>query len=876
MKRIFIILSVMFFAARLSAYFDWQCLKTDQFTVFYGPGFDERALDLLTNLENNKLIPESITGNRLTRVPVMLEDAGDYNQGYADPEFMMMSVFNYEYDEPWFKTTGVHEYTHLLQMSKASGAPSALKFLFGDIMSPNIFLPLWVHEGITTYDESHISMFDGRLNNGSFDAYMGACVLEDRMPSIMKATYSPVEPPMGDAPYIFGGEFTSYLSRTYGEEKLKELYSDIGGDIFMYLSPLVPFFGMDRSYCRVFGKRTDELWADFLASEKMRLAGYKMEGERLTRRGWYMNSLAAGGGKLYYSSTTVEKTGCFSTWTNNRIVERDIKTGIEKEIILRTGQVSKAMKISGGKLYYAVDDIRTGYANSYNGSIGTYPVIYEHDLATGNEREILRAQLNAFCVYNGSLVYSVNKTYTYGSDIYALDLKTGRTERKGEIPYVIYDFAVTQDGRGVYISAKKEEVNLSIYSFDIDKSKLEAVIDTPWSEDHPQIYGDKLFYSADYAKAVRLYCYDLKDKKIYSVVKNGFAQDAAYDPAADEIYFLGINTDGFDLYRKKAEFMSYELPADEQQDFPEKALDKSLVKKGSYLDDLATLWPKLRVPLYYINGEGHDTYGISLTGLDAMSDLSYTTDFNYDSMGQRFSNITTLGLNFFSPLSLDITYADNEARRMSLDVSYPLFLSNTGGLSGIRLGAGYDLYDWSKDSDVSPGISAGFKWPLTALDINAKCFIRDLADYYGNNRSNMYGYTTAVLVHHMPDSNITFTSGFTATDHAGETYSFMTRGHADAPKANSSMEFNAEYTRPILKLRAGLWNPNIYFEDICMNVFCDSVFTRAGNQRSCGAGLQLETRLLFIFPSAVSIQAAYTEEGRTVFIYQLGIVSGSF
>ncbi len=878
MKKILLILLTLLFSQVLTAYFDWQCVKTDQFTVFYGPGFEERARYLLATLENNKQIPERITGNRLAWVPVLLEDAGEYNQGYADPAYFRMSVFNYEYNEPWFRMVGIHEYTHMLQMTETRGIPTAFTFLFGSIMSPNIFMPLWVHEGITTYDESQASQYTGRLNTGGFDAYMGACVSENKMPSIMKATYDPMEAPYGQTPYLFGGEFTQYLSKTYGEEKLKELYADIGGNVFMYLSPVFPFLGMDQSYRNILGKRTDELWQDFLEGEKIRFKDFKMDGERLTNRGYYTNSLVLSGEKLYYSSTTLEKTGPYSLWVINRIVERDIKTGNEKEIVLRTGQVLKAMKTYGGKLYYTVHEIKPGYANTFNGSFGYYSVVYERDIASGDEREIARGEMNAFCVINGKLLYSVNKPYTYGSEIYLKDLDTMKAVKLPDIDRVIFDFAVTDDDEGVYVSAKKEEENLSLFYFEYKKGYFTAVADTPWSEEKPAIYGDRLFYSADYGKAVKNYCYDLKAKTFYALTGSGFAQEAAYDAASGDIYFIGINTDGFDLYRKKADFKKFALPADKADDYVNRPLDPASVSKGSYLDNLATLWPKIRVPFIYVDDNSNTMAGFTLMGSDAMGDLTYTAEFSYNLAKKTVGETILLTAGFLNPLRLEAQFNNTLDRDARIGVAYPLYTSVIGGLSNITIGAQYRRFEDLTKNGYNLNLKVDSKWPLTQLYLVGVAEARPENDIDFITSKRVFGYTIARLVQHFPYSNLIIDAvrGFSGKPGAG--FVFKARGYDDGPYDHNMTALNAQITAPLLKLRFGLWNPNIYFEDICVNLFCDSVFTGGETQLSGGGGLQLETKLLFIASTTIGVEAVHTKEkgAEWIITYNLGFVSFGF
>ena len=79
----------------------------------------------------------------------------------------------------WKYLVLMHEYTHILQMSpKGSSIWRALRLLFGNRSSPNIFLPGWYHEGMAVEIESYFSTM-GRLNSPFFYGHIRAMVDEE-------------------------------------------------------------------------------------------------------------------------------------------------------------------------------------------------------------------------------------------------------------------------------------------------------------------------------------------------------------------------------------------------------------------------------------------------------------------------------------------------------------------------------------------------------------------------------------------------------------------------------------------------------------------------------------------------------------------------
>lgn len=93
-------------------------------------------------------VAEKTTGNSLKRVYFVIDDFGSVVNGYADPTHSdSIHIFTYSPDskelamsENWYKTVGVHEYTHMLQMKNCSGVPKIIKSLYGNFYFPNTFV----------------------------------------------------------------------------------------------------------------------------------------------------------------------------------------------------------------------------------------------------------------------------------------------------------------------------------------------------------------------------------------------------------------------------------------------------------------------------------------------------------------------------------------------------------------------------------------------------------------------------------------------------------------------------------------------------------------------------------------------------------------
>ena len=566
------------------SFYDWQAIKNEKFTLFYKQEYEKRAVQILSALDFYSRIAEEITGNTVSSLSIVLDDYGNYVNGYANPVFYNMHLMNYDSgDADWLSLVALHEYTHILHLTRAEGLPRVFTALFGDILSPQIFSPLWIYEAITVYNESKISPFMGRLNDAGFDSYIGTCVYENKFPSILKATYTPLEAPFGNGPYLFGSEFFDFLAKRYGEDKFSKFYSSYSGSLLSYLSPLFPWLGIDRTFDEVFGKTTTDLWDEWQNYEKERFKDYMQPGERITNYGAYVSYPSVKIDKLYFVKTVIDKSGAFSTKTRQDIVEMDLNINEQKIYFSTTSNINHPLRFDGANMYYSIDEIKPGYANKSNKTFGQYSVIYEKNMLTGSEREIFYGGIRTYFINNGKLIYAKDKIYSFGSEIFEYDIETKKEKFVMDTDYHI--MLLDSDGKNIACVAKKQGENSGIYLFDKDKKTLKLIIDTPYIEDNAVIYDNKIFFQSNYEKIYSIYYYDLKIGKIYRLTDNGVAGTPASNKQTNDVYFVGLNTEGFDIYRIKLESREFKF-----KDIKNEAIQYPILKE----DKIKKAVPKIK------------------------------------------------------------------------------------------------------------------------------------------------------------------------------------------------------------------------------------------------------------------------------------------
>jgi hypothetical protein len=233
----------------------WQVLESDHFKVIYSEDQIQLAEKLLTDLEKGRLqwVPY-FSAHQNKKLPVAIMDTLDVTNGFAAPlPYAYMGIYPvlpapqdgiYEHQD-WFYELAVHELGHLYTFETRTGAAKALHSVFGQIITPNIFLPRWWHEGLAVTGETYLSK-GGRLRSNYQDASLRALSQAGRL-----TQFFPLEQinqfdlprwPYGAVPYLFGSLFFHELENL-NPRAGKALHERLGGTF--------PFF-LESSFVRTY------------------------------------------------------------------------------------------------------------------------------------------------------------------------------------------------------------------------------------------------------------------------------------------------------------------------------------------------------------------------------------------------------------------------------------------------------------------------------------------------------------------------------------------------------------------------------------------------------------------------------------------------
>ena len=821
---------------------DWRTLKTEYFTVFYPSGVEQEAREILEILEFYRPEVEKLTGNRQRHLPIVLDDLGVSTNGLANPLLYNIHLFWYPPTagllgtvEDWYTIVAIHEYTHILQMTNVGRGPKVFCSLFGNIFSPNVWVPGWVLEGITVYSESRLFNYQGRLNDGKFDAYIGARVADNRFPSILDATFSPHEFHL-EGIYTYGGLFFNYLAQTYGEEKLTEFFTVHGSS----------WASLDKNTQTVFGKTFPQLWADWKDYETERFKDYSIDGQRVTTDGWYVsNPVIAesdqGEQQLFYRRVKMNKTGPGRGFSRAEIIARDLLSQEEEGVVTTTSSFNLPIKVRNqSKLYYGVEEMKPGYTNALNLSYGVYAQIREKDLRSGRDRLVLAGDIRAYeLLPDGSILYSTAVRNDFGSQIYRY--KTGEGSKLlYEVPYLIDEMVA--DEERIIFSARKKGENNDLYLFSLATGELTPLVTTPYGEYGISLTGDQLFFHANYQEVYGVYCYDLTTAQVYKMTTGNYATQPAYEEKGEDLYFVGLNSYGFDLYRHQATFTTYNLPDAPPESWPLGAGKGNVedIKHGGYGDNLATLVPKMMAPQYFTDGDDYMA-GLVFIGSDAIGHIpSYQIGLNYVSNSKRWEPNALITLNLFPPFLLNFGYQPFEDRPLALDLNYPFYNRLSPGLSEISLGLACS-YGQSLGAELVPYTAVGFRYPGTKLNLQLQMPVEDPSWGSSERRVGYYGALEANQL--LLNGELTLkVQGFSDPDQKDDVFPRI-RGYQKRLAAKRGAVSTLEYSHPLLRLGTGSWLLSLYLEDLYTSFFVEAAVPDEGEyQLSYGVELYQEMR----------------------------------
>lgn len=825
-----VVLTILTGHARASS-FDWKTYESEHFILFYQPGYEWQAQQTIYYLEQHLPKVSKLTGNpNLGKIKIVLQDVGIDSNGWADSWQNKVSIFNnspttggtLSSAQNWFRFVSGHELTHLAQLNNYSGAGAILPMIFGNFFSPNDHVPQWLVEGITVYYESSLNPYEGRLNDGYYDAIVATKAQAKDLPSILEAAYDHAHYPLGQW-YTYGSVFMRHLAQTYGEEKIAEFFQTHGQHPLGFIGSITPDLGVDLAARKVFGRTLAQLYDEWIIAEQTEHQNWKIDG-RLVReeqnRGYYAN-LTIYNGKLYYTHTRLHTPEPFSYGGTFELVEYDPTTNTEKVLTHLASLSGVKMQIVNDKVYYLCGETASGYANTENLGSGLTGILYSYNLVTGALTRVFSAPVEAFTVLkDDTILYTTERKDAYGAEIWKY---AGKAHAKvGVIDQMVAEI-LPYDDHFIVVS----KVNLGSWNvnhFNLADLSFTPIVNTPWMESGIALYGKNLYFTANYQHESALYTYDLTTGAVSKLTSGGYAYGGV--PLGDEIFFEAMTTKGDAIFKKAL------LPT------PYTIGEHEIIDRTPYTEFVTTLtegsapltnWASMLVPyqrLIPTLAEGADALGLT----------SYS--IGYSPFGGLDVTLNTAEL---MPLWITVknTIVNvNKERSTDLTLSYPLYQSAQFGLQSVNL-MGYTDFE-----QFGGSVDAAIKMPGQNLHL------RVAHDTTG------FSFADASYLLSMGQSSVRL-NGVLAFQKLPDTIDYM-------------YGLNADYTRKLAELREGFWHSTIYVSDVYGNIHFDY-----SNLSDCliNANIQLEASMGFILATVPKVGVTYSvqkQEFRPYFEFNIG------
>lgn len=239
----------------------WHQLETADFKFIYPAHLDSFALATAEYFQLNASAVSSDLKVKPRRTPVLLHTRSAISNAYAIWAPQRIETFTTapqgNYAQPWMHQLGLHEYRHIVQLSKLNqGFGKALGIVFGqqsNAILTGLFIPPWFLEGDAVLTETLLSN-SGRGRVPAFSAGFKAQLTELGTYSFAKATLGSYKNYVPDI-YTTGYHIVLHGRQKYGPELWNSALDQVARKPFT----LVPF---NRGLRKVSGLNKESLYQE--------------------------------------------------------------------------------------------------------------------------------------------------------------------------------------------------------------------------------------------------------------------------------------------------------------------------------------------------------------------------------------------------------------------------------------------------------------------------------------------------------------------------------------------------------------------------------------------------------------------------------------
>ncbi|PSW07205.1 hypothetical protein [Photobacterium lipolyticum] len=607
----------------------WLTQQTEHFKLNFRQGHEaqaNRALDIAEQVHSE--LKPFFGKAPATRTEIVLVDEYDFSNGWATPlPFaqirLIMSppedVNSLENNDEWMHMLIRHEYAHIMHMEMGEGAVKVFRSIFGrnPFLFPHALTPSFLVEGLAVYLETNKDLGYGRLQGSHYAMEMRMEVASGDVKDLSEVAVATRKWPSGYY-YLYGAYFIEYLSNTYGEDKLQAFLQN-------YSRKLLPYFLLQSSAKKAFGKDFDTLWSDFQTYLNDK----------------YDNDLTqmvdqAVSGKALLTAPFLQVT---ASSPNGLLV--DVNNGEDRNVITQiNGSEGEWKTLSREKNIIAMDcDANNGLVvsrlNTYaDGRVLADLYLYQDEQWTRlTERERFR---KVRWLNDGRHVIASRKQDGL-SELWFVDTKAEHEKKRvwlGGSDVVLGAFDISADGQSLVASIKRPHQGWNLELFDLETKVWKKLTDSKAVENSPTFLPDgKVMYSADYDGVYNIYSLDLNAGEVDQLTQE---VGGAFEPTWQEgsgLMYQSYDSDGYTLREidQPRVLSGFDIKAKQAHfDYPEPVQQIAEKSEPEAYSPWSSLRPRTWLPILSADDQ-QSIVGISTDGADALGRHQYQVSASWDS-----------------------------------------------------------------------------------------------------------------------------------------------------------------------------------------------------------------------------------------------------
>lgn len=787
-----------------ASYQEWRALASTHNIVLYPEGLREYAVDTHYYLDHYRAATKKRVGAHESgqKTYIVLQDTGLEANGYASGLHNKIGIFlrspnGENQTSNWLRHVTVHEMVHREQLHNTSGNVKTATTVFGNIVSPQNYLPRSFIEGIAVKEESDLHPGEGRLNEGRHHALISAKAKAKRLPnSIGEMSYFHNHFPLGHW-YLYGSRFNDYISRTYGDAKQAEFYRQLGSrGVSVFFAPFYPPTAFDPVAKKVYGKPFQALFAQWAVEEEKAAEKWtNAQNRAYSEHSRSVSNMVHSGDRIIVSDRQMAYGSAFEMVFATRIMSLDPRSGERKILQEFSSGLTTKLSSYGNKVYFGLSDYRRGFGNADRLTFGQVTQLYSYNTASHALRRLNKGLIRAVAGGPGGYYFSELQPNSTETMIYH---QVGSESRTIALLNLDIFEMVLGANNTLYLVAKTPISPLSIYALDTDSGALRIVLQNDWKHFNLGIVANTsgrkqpvLEFTSNRHKQYQLYRYDTATQKSQIVRTSSFAE--AGISTGKSVFYSSADADGMGVYSAPLSLTPTRSLTTRNHPLPRvpSAFAAQLKEVDAMGASFSQFYPHTRLWPLYFRGEdmlNYWRYSILLNSRD----------------GYDFSISTSI----LAPLTL--TYSQITARNPDDDwerksvgrAAYPIFRSGRNGLQDVQA-----LFDTDFSDEHRPGAMATFRWP------------RHLSIATMQLDSEQNGYKMSLQNKaYLDGQSLAFSMS------AFDRFSHVPIQRQPQDWVNNGANARAQYYYRLAILRQGFWDFNAFVGDLYVAPYWDVLY----------------------------------------------------